>query len=134
MSSSFGPIQEAIYTTLTGDAPLMSQITGVFDFVDENQAYPYVTLGETTSDDWSTFDRFGERSTATLHIWSRYDGFLEVTNIANDVNRLLVRQIIALTDYEDVGIWYDSMTTIVSPDTFTRHGVLRYRLLVLSNI
>ena len=38
--SSLGFIQEAIYSILTQDAALMDMITGVFNFVPDNEIYP----------------------------------------------------------------------------------------------
>lgn len=132
MASSFGPIQEAIYDTLTGDATLLSLVTGVFDFVPENQDYPYVVIGEGTSVDWSTYQHFGEENTATIHIFSRYNGMLEMTDIMSQINALLVFQPLTITDYENVGIWYDFGNVFIE-DHLTRHGVMRFRFLVLTS-
>lgn len=133
MSSALGDIQQAIYDVLTGDVSLMSKITGVFDFVDENQAFPYITIGEAIGSDYSTFDRFGESTIATVHIWSRYDGFLEANNILSDVNRLLVRTTLTLTNNMNCGVWYDAVNTVIDPDGLTRHFIAQYRVITLAN-
>ena len=74
-------LQGAIFNQLNNDGALMSKITGVFDEVPDGQAMPYVALGE---DEWSpylTFDRSGEDISHTLHVWSDYNGKMEVKQI-----------------------------------------------------
>lgn len=49
-------LQEAVFSALAGDAPLIALLggTNVFDGAPRNAAAPYVHLGETTARDWST--------------------------------------------------------------------------------
>lgn len=98
MSSALLSIQGAIYNILTSDAPLMAKVSGVFDFVADNHAYPFITIGESTSIPYETFDRHGEETTVVFHIWSRYLGFKEIDQITSDCNRLLSRKEFPITD------------------------------------
>jgi Protein of unknown function (DUF3168) len=129
MSSSLLPIQQAIYNRLTGDSVLMAKVTGVFDYVSDNQAFPYITIGEATSNPFRTFSRFGEEVTVTLHIWSRYDGSKEALEILNEMNRLLADQDLAVTGYDTVACFYEFSETLRDPDGITRHLVVRYRII-----
>ena len=66
--------QKAVFEALTANANLMGAVSGVYDHVPADSAFPYVTIGETTVTDWSskTFD--GQVHSVTLHVWSRGAG------------------------------------------------------------
>jgi hypothetical protein len=132
-ASPFYSIQESIYSILTLDPGLMNRVTGVFDYVPANQQFPYVTIGEFNSTDWGTYGYYGEEVYFTLHIWSRYQGMKECEIIANDLNRLLARQSFFIDGWGNVGCWFDNRNTIRDSDGYTRHCIVRYRLLVLSD-
>ncbi|MFK7695403.1 DUF3168 domain-containing protein [Paenibacillus sp. HJGM_3] len=121
-------IQTAIYARLTNDATLMAKLTGVHDEVPQDAAFPYVTLGESTSIPWRTQSRFGEEVTITLHIWSRYRGFKEALQILEDLNRLLADQVFAISGWEMSACYYEFSDTIRDDDGITRHVPVRYRL------
>lgn len=129
--SALPVIQQAIYSRLTGDSVLMSKVTGVFDYVPDNQTFPYITIGEATSAPYRTFSRFGEEVTVTCHIWSRYDGFKEALDILADMNRLLAdRDDLSVTGYDLICCFFEFSETMRDPDGITRHVVARYRLIV----
>lgn len=137
--SSLGPIQEAIYGILTSDEWLMNQVTGVFDFVPDNQSFPYVQIGEFTTGPFQTFDRYGQEVTVTIHVWSQrigpnaYQGMTQIDNIMNSIQRLLARTFFPVQGWGDVGCWGDFETTQLQSDGITRHGILRYRMLLLQD-
>lgn len=123
-------IQQAIYQILTADTTLMTKITGVFDQAPQDQAFPYVTIGEATSSPFRTMSRFGEEITITLHIWSQYHGFKESNEILAELNRLLADQDLTVTGYDVVSCMYDFSETLRDPDGITRHVPVRYRIIV----
>lgn len=127
--SAFSPIQQAIHNKLTADSTLMAKVTGVFDFVQDNQSYPYIVIGEGTSVPMVTFDRFGEEATTMIHIWSRYQGFKETADIMDDLNRLLAHQDLTMDGYDTITCFYDFSETLREPDGITFHAVVRYRIL-----
>jgi len=126
VNSSLGAFQVALYERLSADANLSAKVTGVFDFVPEGQAYPYVTLGQDTATGDDTFTTVGQQVTTTLHTWSQYKGYSEVKSI-----HALILQ--AMTTPLVVSAWtcallmVDMEHVIPDPDGITRHGVLRLR-------
>jgi len=129
--SAMEAIAEAVGLKLTGDAPLMALITGVFDFrgIPANQAFPYVTIGEETETDDSTFDTLGYEDTLMLHIWSIQPGAQECRLILKNLNRLLNHQPLALANMSHVGTWYELALTMDDPaDTRITHMPVRYRI------
>lgn len=126
--SAFWQIQVAVRERLLANSALMSKITGVFDAVPENQAFPYVTIGDVTSIPYRTFDGFGEECTITLHIWSRYNGFREAAEILDHLNRILADTGFSVPGWEMEGCYYEFSETIRDPDGITRHIPVRYRV------
>lgn len=64
-------MQTAVYARLASDASVTSLVTGVFDAVPENQAVPYIALGEATEVPDRTFGNNGHELTMTLHIYDQ---------------------------------------------------------------
>jgi hypothetical protein len=64
-------LQPAEYARLTGDAPFAAMVTGVFDAIPENQAEPFVVLGEATEIPYRSFANDGRDVTRTFHIYDR---------------------------------------------------------------
>src|SRR5579885_3663887 len=96
VGTSNNQIRVAIYTLLHGDATLQGLVTGVFDLggVPENQAFPYVVLGESTelsfSAEWGdTFDTRGYNNTLSVHLWDQARGFQRLYTILARMNVLL---------------------------------------------
>lgn len=130
MKSPLGPLQAAIYQRLTASADLMAKVKGVFDAVPDNQAFPYVTLGEDTDIEWSSRPGAmdGHEVTHTLHIWSRYKGFAEAKQIGDLVTQAITSAPLALSGgFRAVSTGLDMVQYIRDQDGVTRHGVIRFR-------
>lgn len=126
--SAFWPLQVAVRQRLLADPILMAKIKGVFDSVPNDQAFPYVTIGDVTSSPYRTFDRFGEECTITLHIWSRYNGFKEAAEILDDLNRILADTVFSVPGWDMEACYYNFSETLRDPDGITRHIPVRYRV------
>jgi len=123
------PIQTAIYTTVTGDATLMGKITGVFDEkAPDGQPFDYLTIGSATSTPQGAHDRFGARTTVTLHAWSTYAGRRQVTSIASDLLRLLDHQTLQLDGHNTIVVRHEQTVTVPDPDPDIRHLAVRFAL------
>lgn len=131
IGSALSPIQQAISAKMLGDDTLMGMVTGIFDFrgIPEDQAYPYVTIGNPTETDDSTFDCAGYDTTFTLHVWSGQPGMQECQRIFARLNKLFRGQPLAVPGMDHVGTWYDYSTIGSDPDdTRVTHGPIRYRI------
>src|SRR5690606_13685786 len=124
------PVQRAVYQRLTSHAPLMARVTGVLDDVPEGQPFPYVTLGEWTEIPRLAFGEDGSETTATLHVWSRYRGWKECSEIVALMNEVLDDAELEVEGYRTVLVVYDSSTAIRDTDGMPRHMVDRYRLIL----
>jgi hypothetical protein len=119
--------QKWIKDTLTGDATLMGLVTGIYDHVPENAAFPYVTIGETFPTPFRTHSRDGESQLQRIHVWSRYEGFKEATAIAERVKVLLDAATVSTASFSGFAV-RESGQTLRDPDGITRHIVEEYRI------
>lgn len=132
MSLQSWALQKAVFTALTGNAPLMAKVTGIFDRVPVGTAFPYVTIGEATAADWSTKTSDGQNHTLTLHAWSRAAGRQEAKEILDLIHTALHNEALTLDAGALVLLQYAFSETLSDPDGITTHGVIRFRALTQS--
>ncbi len=128
-------LQKAIYARLTGNAGLMAKITGVFDFVPQNQAYPFIQIGEMDFSPWDTHTFDGFEATITINLWARPGsrGRASLHDIQNDIYNLLHRYIFSVSGFTVVSMRFDFSNIVVDPDSVTYHGIQRFKLLMGGN-
>jgi len=120
------PLQQAIFQRLSSDPTLSGMITGVFDAVKENQAYPYVMIGEPKALPFDTKNTFGEEISIVIHVWSDYTGKKEAYDILNACLKALSYKL-DIQGFELLKAERREMTVFddINPDI--KHGVLRMR-------
>lgn len=123
---SLGVVQTAIYQALS-QAPELAGV-GVHDEIPEPAAWPYIVVGEAIEQPDNTHNRFGWQTLATLHIWSRYEGFAEANAIASHVTRLLDHQPLDVSGRHHVVTRSEFAQTLRDPEPGIRHVVLRFRI------
>tara|TARA_R110002049_G_scaffold89003_2_gene224264 strand:- start:193 stop:594 length:402 start_codon:yes stop_codon:yes gene_type:complete len=132
MSINQFALQTAIYTKLSTDNNLTSTLgASVFDDIPENTPYPYVQLGEDTAIDYSTKDQTGSEVTVNIDVWSRYRGSLQAKNIMDRVHTLLHDSSLSVTGSNFINMRFEFSDIIRDPDGITRHGVMRFRAIML---
>ena len=103
----------------------------IFDANPENEAFPYITMGEVTARDWSDKFEPGQEVYFTIHIWSQYEGRKEAEEMADEILQALTLMPLDLTpNFRAVLSELDSYDLIIDIDGKTRHGVLRHRYLI----
>lgn len=129
--SALSRVQTAIYALLTGNGPFMAAAgSGVFDYVPDKEAFPYVTLGDATEIPFLVFGNNGHEQTLTLHIWSQARGFLECFGILDAMTTLLEATPLVVSGHATVLLNFDNATSLRDPDGLTRHVAARYRIIV----
>jgi hypothetical protein len=121
MKSPLLALQKALYDRLS-----QTLSCSVYDAVPQGAAMPYVTIGEDTAIDWSTKLENGQEVTHTLHIWSGYDGAMEVKQITDTVIQAVTSQPLVLEGFYMVVATLDMTEVIRDPDGY-RHAVIRFR-------
>lgn len=122
------PLQAAIRAHLIGDTALMADVTGVYDHVPEGTGFPYVTLGAATTIPRGALDRYGRRSTVTLHAWSSYHGWKEALGVVDHLLRLLDHQDLTVAGHEFVSMRHEQTVSMTDPDEDLRHIAVRFAI------
>lgn len=131
VGSARTPIKNAIVAKMQADNAFTAMVTGVLDTrgVPRGQAYPYITAGDTTETDDSTFDALGYEDTCTLHIWSNQPNTDEAEAILAAVLRMFNHQPLDVQGMDHVGTWYDFSTVLGDPaDARITHIPVRLRI------
>jgi plastocyanin/RNA-binding protein YhbY len=105
----------------------------VFDDVPENTAYPYVVIGEETTSNSGTKTKDGVEHTLTIHVWSQYRGRREIKEIMQSVYEKLHNTAISVIGASLINIRQEFSTTLTETDGITRHGVMRFRVIIFDN-
>ena len=125
-------LQSAIYSALNGDSNLTSTLgASVFDDVTEGTSTPFITIGEETATEFDTKDLAGSENTINIHIWSEYKGSKETKQIMDRVHDLLHDSSLSVTGFNLVNMRFEFSDIIRDPDGVTRHGVMRFRAVIL---
>jgi hypothetical protein len=124
-------LQKAIYAALNGYVTGLSGASvSVYDDVPEGTSYPYVVIGEETAINAGTKNLDGVEHTLTLHVWSGYRGRREIKEIMQSIYSLLHDTAITVTGASLVMIRQEFATTLEEADGITRHGVMRFRVVM----
>jgi len=120
-------LQKSVFEALTANGDLMASISGVYDHVPADTAFPYVTIGETAVTDWSskTFD--GQAHSFVLHVWSRARGRKEVKELLALTYDTLNGAALSVDAQQLVVLRFDFAQTLLDADGLTFHGIQRFR-------
>lgn len=127
-------LQKAIYSTLNGSVTGIDDASvSVFDDVPEETAYPYVVIGEETTSDFGTKTLDGVEHTISVHVWSQYRGRREIKEIMESCYNLLHNADITVEGASLINVRHEFATTLSENDGITRHGAMRFRVVVFDN-
>ena len=135
--NSFNPILVAVTQLLKADTTLMSQVTGVFNFVPDNQLFPYVCINTTSPNQYQTMDRYGQDVTINVDVYGQtigpnaYQGSKQINDIMNSVQRLLSRTFFPIIGWSNLGCVGTYSNTLQNGKGLTYQGVMRFELKVL---
>lgn len=103
----------------------------VHDEVPEGAEFPYVTIGQDQAADYSTKDKDGLDLTVMIHVWSRARGSKEAQGLMGAIHGILHNADIEVEGFDSVLSRFEFSDLIRDPDGRTRHGVMRFRLVIL---
>ncbi len=127
-------VQLAIYTALTGNPALVVLAPGgIYDHVPGTNAssYPRITIGDDTLLDWDTDTSYGAEVTCTIHVWSTEPGREQAKMILAKIAEILHDQNLPVTGFDTVYVRREFEEVLTLQDGATRHGIARYRIVVV---
>jgi len=124
-------LQTSIYNALNVNAITATLSCGVYDEVIEGNTYPFISLGEETTIDYSTMTTVGSETTINIHIWSQYKGSKETKQIMDKIHDLLHDINLTVTGFNLINLRFEFSDIMRDTDGVTRHGVMRFRAIIL---
>ena len=125
-------LQTAVFTALNNDNTLTSTYGAtIADDVPHGTAYPFIEIGEVRASDYSTKDHTGGDLVIECHLWSQYKGSKEVKQMMDRVHDLLHDSNLSVTGFNLVNLRFEFSDIVRDPDGVTRHGVMRFRAIIL---
>ncbi len=127
---ALAPLQTAVYAALTGNAPLMTVIDAVHDFVPQESAHPYVTIGDDDYLWWGAMGQDGGEYVVKVDSWSRAEGRAECKTIMGLVAAALHDAALTITGNTHISTRLQFQQVIREADGFTYHGVQQFKVLL----
>ncbi|MBX6361317.1 MAG: DUF3168 domain-containing protein [Acidobacterium ailaaui] len=135
--SALATAQQWVYQRLSGDAQLMSQLTGIFDeaAVPETQPCPYLVIGQIQELQQDTLSHRHYQQSLPLHVWTEARGMQSIHVLLERLNILLHRpdpqslpDPTSTTGPLIVGCYYEQAEQLQDPDGIHQHLIVTYRL------
>lgn len=120
-------LQQAVYATLTGYAPLTDP---VYDNTPQASDMPYVVIGEDTVANWDTDTELGVVAAVVVHTWSRGRGRKDLKEMQGHIYEALHRATLTAAGYNFVSIDLLSSESFLDADGLTRHGVQTFNAII----
>jgi len=109
-------------------------IVPIFPDVPQRQAeddayFPFLTIGEVTASGYNDKDIIGANALVQVDVWTRERGFKQCKLAAQACIDVLARQPLAVDGHIITEL--ESEDYVRDPDGKTKHGILRFRVVVL---
>lgn len=126
-------VQAGVFTRLTGVSAVTSLLAGgaagVLDHVPEGTAFPYIVIGEASSQPLDSQGSSGNDVTVAIHTYSRGIGMKEVKNIMSAVDDAL--HDISFTVPNQILVLCQRLESqaVLEDDGQTRHGIQHFQII-----
>lgn len=128
------PVRKTIYNALTASTALMALVTGVYDDIPDETAFPYIIFEGVAESRNDRMADYGSDIRITLCVWSKYKGMSEAEEILKEMNNVLDYKDLSTSLSTDINYWemcrWENTTKIDMNDGFTRGLAVSYRCLV----
>ena len=125
--SLFNSYIKAVWGKLDGTVGLVGLAREVLD---DGTAYPKIWLEDGGAADWSNKDDSGLEAVITLHIGSRVEGTKEIRGLMDKCHAALHNQDLTLESGQSVLCQFLRHDMVIDTGGITRHGVMRFNLLI----
>lgn len=105
----------------------------IFDGAPQDQAMPFIDLGESTFTEEDMDGRTGFNALLTIHAWSAHMGRYEAKQMLDKLYQALHRAELSVTGYNCLGIDYVTQDIIKDSDGITTHGVIQFRIFLFKS-
>lgn len=129
MSASW-QLQQALIAALNLDTALLALVGGarVFDHPPLRARLPYVTLGVTLTNDWSTSTEEGSEHILTLHSWTESNSRQQAHEIEAAIVTAISSLSPSLSGHRLINARHQFSEIRRDPEGDAFHGIIRFRL------
>lgn len=125
--SLFNDYVKAVYAKLNAT----SGLTGIVsESLNDTDSFPKIWLEDGGADDWSNKDDDGLEAIVNLHVGSRYRGTKELRELMSKCHTALHFVDLILANGQSVLCQFLRHDIVTDSDGTTRHGVMRFSLLI----
>ncbi len=129
-----GAVWKAMWGRMTAAGALTTAVGGrIYDNVPQGTAYPYLSSGDQSATEFDTKDMVGQDAQITINVWSRASGFKETETLLTLLYNMFHRKPLGtLPGGEKSFLLVCTLcNTVRDGDAYTRHGVIRFRVLTV---
>lgn len=125
--SLFNDYFKAVYAALNSDSLFTGKVS---ESLSDVSSFPMIWIEDGGTSDWSDKDYDGLEAVITLHIGSQYRGTKEIRTWMDKAHSLLHDASLTLTTEQSVLCRFLRSEIVTDSDGITRHGVMRFSLLI----
>lgn len=128
-------LQTALYSALTGNAPLMALITGVYadvqqpDLPEDDADFPYVVIGQDNLTPFDTKTDNGASALCQIDVWSRQNNLIEAKTVASAIYDVLQKGSLTIPGADHILTRIESQAFSKDPDGHTKRGMVMARII-----
>lgn len=127
------PLQVALFQRLSADVGLLQLATGVYDAVEEDLVFPYITIGAPTTLNLTTRNTFSEEISVVIHSWSIADGKKESYALLNAIHGAIGKGLSFEGPFRLLAVSRPTMQVIDDADARIKHGMARFIITIKNN-
>lgn len=122
-------VQKHVYSEMLSDAVLQNSLTGgIHDMIAPPEAdYPYMVIGDWTESNDDMQANVGRQCTATIHVWSNYEGSKEAKLIGNQICVVIDRKPFVTENWNCNVVYLEYVNNMLGSDDRKQHLIMRFR-------
>ena len=124
------PVQQALYSKLTGDGVLMGMTSGIYDAPPQHAAVPYVVIGDGTATLKPQVTNDVTECDLDVNVWTTASGRKVALAILQRLHGLLHQGTLSVSGFTLLSMVASSADTQVEPDNDRILGRLQITVLV----
>jgi hypothetical protein len=131
MASAITAVLTAVRNLLIANSALMASVTGIYNSVPQNTAFPYISIINPTETGFNTFGKKGKNITFAIVISTDKPSDKPIADILNAVDNILDETTsLSVTGYNVIKITRDTEETNfeIESDGMARECIARYRI------
>jgi hypothetical protein len=126
-------VQKAIYEKLVASSTLMAAVSGVFDHVSQDTAFPFVIINDARAANISNLAKNGIEHRIRINIFSREAGKKQAATIMGIIEEILHNSGLSVSGQSLVSMEFIDSSIELENDGWTYRGTMDLRVIIFSN-